>query len=496
MFKTLYSKIALILSGLFLLVGLLYIFLTLFTTKLYVQEGAQRLNHDLARYLVSQNLFIEEGKVNDKALKSIFDMLMNINHNIEVYLLDKEGKILAFSAPEGRVKRDHVSLGPVERFLGNKEELPILGDDPRHPGREKAFSVSTIPLDAPHKSPLEGYLYVILGSEEYDSVAQMLQTNYILRLSSWVITAGLLFLFLSGLYLFNLLTRRLKKLSTSVEAFKESNFAQPISLKTKHRNGDEIDRMSGIFEEMSIRIMEQVNEIRRADAMRRELVTNVSHDLRTPLSSLQGYLETLLLKGEQNFSPHQKEYLSIALNHSHRLGKLVSELFDLSRLDAGQMEIEREPFHLAELIQDIAQKSRLAAEEKDITIETSYPQNLPFVLADIGLIERAVQNLVDNAIRHSPHNSKINISLALQDASVGISIADEGCGIAKEDVPYIFDRFYCGNKNDGERSGGTGLGLAITKGIVEIHGSPIHVESEMGKGTVFSFSLPLYKSGN
>lgn len=489
MFKTLYSKIALILSGLFLLVGLLYIFLTLFTTRLYVQEGAQRLNHDLARYLVSQNLFISEGKINENALKSIFDMLMHINHNIEVYLLDKDGKILAFSAPEGRVKRDKIDLEPVELFLNDKGDLPILGDDPRHPGRQKVFSVSPIPLEG----PLEAYLYVILGSEEYDSVANMIQGNYILRLSSWVIIGGLLFLFLSALYLFNLLTGRLKKLTASVEAFKESDFNEPISLKLKPRDGDEIDRMSGIFEEMSLRIIEQVCEIRKADTMRRELVTNVSHDLRTPLLSLQGYLETVLMKGKKNLSAEEKEYVNIALNHSRRLGNLVAELFDLSRLDAGEMEIEREPFHLAELIQDIAQKSRLAASKKNIVIETSYPQHLPFVLADIGLIERAIQNLVDNAIRHSPEESKINISLTLQDFSVKISIADKGCGIRREDLPYIFDRFYCGNKDNKSRSGGTGLGLAITKGIIEMHGSRIHVESKAGQGTVFSFNLPLYK---
>lgn len=492
MFKTLYSKIALILSGLFLLIGLLYIFLTLFTTRLYVQEGAQRLNRDLARYLVSQNLFISDGKINENALKSIFDMLMNINHNIEVYLLDREGKILAFSAPEGRVKLDRVAMNPINSFLGHKGDLPILGDDPRHPDRQKVFSVSPIPLDG----PLEAYLYVILGSEEYDSVANMIEGNYILRLSSGVVIAGLLFLFLSALYLFNLLTRRLKVLASSVESFKESDFSKPMSSSLQGNKGDEIDRMGNIFEEMSLRIIEQVNEIRRADAMRRELVTNVSHDLRTPLSSLQGYLETLLIKGEKNLSAQEKEYVNIALNHSRRLGNLVAELFDLSRLDAGEMEIEREPFHLAELIQDIVQKSRLAADEKNINIETSCPRDLPFVLADIGLIERAIQNLVDNAIRHSPEKSKLHISLALNDSVVKISIADEGCGINKEDLPYIFDRFYCGNKDDKGRSGGTGLGLAITKGIVEMHGSRIHVESKAGRGTVFSFNLPLYKSSD
>ncbi|MDX1764064.1 MAG: histidine kinase dimerization/phospho-acceptor domain-containing protein, partial [bacterium] len=397
MFRTLYGKIAAILLALFLLLGLMYLFLVLFTTRLYIQEGAQRLNKNLARHLVSENRYIENGRINEAALKKSFDMLMDINQNIEVYLLDWEGNLLAYSAPPDTVHRKKVSLEPVQRFMADGEKLPILGDDPRDPRRQKVFSASAIPPDG---AP-EAYLYIILGSEKYDSVAQMLQGSYILRLSSWIAVAGLIFVFATGLLLFNLLTRRIRRLAGEMDRFKEADFEAPVSLprQSKRRGGDEIGRLEGVFGEMSGRMIEQVSKIREADHVRRELVSSVSHDLRTPLASLQGYLETLLLKGEKISSQEKEKYLTTALKHSERLGKLVSELFDLAKLESVDARVQWESFHLGELVQDLAQKFQLAAEEKQIAIQVKFPENLPFVSSDIGLMERAVQNLVDNALR-------------------------------------------------------------------------------------------------
>lgn len=489
MLKTLYGKIVLILSGLFLIIGLLYILLTLFTTRLYIQEGAQRLNHDLAKYLVSQMPFIEEGKINEGALRQSFDMLMKINHNIEVYLLDTNGNILSYSAPEGKVKRKSVSLTPVKRFLEEGATLPVLGDDPRDSVRQKVFSASTIPLEGPP----EGYLYIILGSEEYDSIARILRGNYILRLSTGVAAAGLIFVFVTGLFLFRYLTRRLRGLALVMNSFKQSDFHEPIALShlLNKGGGDEIDHLGTIFEEMSHRIIKQINEIRQVDVHRRELVSNISHDLRTPLASLQGYIETLLLKGGDNFTQEQRLYLDTALRHSKRLTKLVSELFELAKLDAGQMDVHFEPFHPGELVQDIAKKFQLLAEKKGVSIETNFPESLPFVFADIGLIERALQNLIDNAIRHTQEGGTVGIFLIPEKSGIRVQVRDNGCGISGDDIPYIFDRFY--RAKGGNLSGSTGLGLAITKGIIELHGSLIEVESGINTGTTFTFLLPLYK---
>ncbi len=463
--------------------------LTLFTTRLYIQEGAQRLNHDLAKYLVSQMFFIEDGKINELALTQSFDMLMKINHNIEVYLLDPNGNILSYSAPEGKVKRESVSLEPIKRFLEEGTALPILGDDPRDFSRQKVFSASAIPLEGPP----EGYLYIILGSEEYDSIAQILRGNYILRLSAGVAITGLIFVFVTGLFLFRYLTGRLRTLALAVNSFKQSDFHEPIGVShlLNKDGGDEIDRLGIIFEEMSHRIIKQIKEIRQVDMHRRELVSNISHDLRTPLSSLQGYIETLLLKGGENFTQEQRLYLDTALRHSKRLTKLVSELFELAKLDAGQMDAHFEPFHAGELIQDIAEKFQLLAEKKNVSIVTDFPEKLPFVFADIGLIEGALQNLIDNAIRHSKEGGIVRIILIPEQIGIRVQVKDNGSGISRDDIPYIFDRFY--RAKEGNHSVSTGLGLAITKGIIELHGSRIEVESELNTGTTFTFLLPLYK---
>jgi methyl-accepting chemotaxis protein len=338
MFKTLYGKIAAILFTLFFVIGILYVSLTIYTTRLYIQEGAQRLNFNLADYLVSQMFFIKEGKVNENALKESFNMLMGINPGIELYLLDPEGNILSYSDPSGKARSKRVSVKPLQRFLSGKSALPILGEDPRNPERQKVFSVAPVPKNG----PLEGYLYIILGGEEYDSIANMLQESYILRLSTGIVIANLLFVLVMGLFVFNLLTRRLKRLSHAMENFKQSDFHEPAVLpyKAGTRSGDEINQLGVIFSQMSHRIIEQMNSIREADRLRRELMGNISHDLRTPLSSLHGYLETLLMKGKELGHEEQQEYLKIALHQSEKLGKLVSELFELAKLDSKEMSLK------------------------------------------------------------------------------------------------------------------------------------------------------------
>lgn len=492
MLKTLYGKLAAVLLGLLCLIGVLYILLTLFTTRMYFQEVCQKLNRTLAEHLVSEKILIQEGQVNEEALKELFHMLMVINPSIEIYLLDRKGSILAFSAPPGKVKRQEVSLEPLNRFLSGAVNFPILGDDPRDLNRKKVFSAAPISVD----NQVEGYLYVILGGEEYDSVVQMLQGSYILRLSSWVAAGSLLFALLTGLLVFNLLTRRLRRLTTVMEAFQRGDFSEHISSSHRYNAypGDEIDRLGATFNRMADRIIQQVKKLKQTDTLRRELVANVSHDLRTPLASLQGYLETLLLKEGKLTPQEQRNYLEIATKHSERLGKLVSELFELAKLDSQEIQLHREPFSLGELVQDVAQKFQLVAEQKKIKLQTDFRADLPFVLADIGLIERVLENLIENAIRYTPEGGTVTVALIHRDNVITIEVTDTGCGIPQEDLPYIFDRFYRVEKNHPERSRGAGLGLAIAKRTLELHGSPIEAKSTISVGTAFTFRLPINKT--
>ena len=221
MFKTLYGKFVAVLLVLFCSIGLLYIVLTLFTTRMYLQEVTQKFNRALARHLVTDRLLVKEGEVNHEALKELFHMLMVINPSIEIYLLDPNGTILTFSAQPEKVKRSRISLEPVRKFLEETDAFPILGDDPRDVDRKKVFSVSPIPVSG---KP-EAYLYIVLGGEEYDSAVEMLQGSYIVRLSLWAALAGLLFALLAGLLVFSLLTRRVRRLASSMEDFAKSDFS-------------------------------------------------------------------------------------------------------------------------------------------------------------------------------------------------------------------------------------------------------------------------------
>ena len=481
---------AAVLLGLFSLVGILSVLLILFTTRMHMQEVHQKLNRSLAENLVKEKNLMIGGKVNDKALKEVFHMLMVINPSIEVYLLDPEGKILAFSAPPGKVKRPSVSLNPIRRFTNSSGDLPILGDDPRDLARKKVFSAAPIAVEG----RTEGYLYVILGGEAYDSVAQMLQGSYILRLSTWAVLAGLLFTLLAGLLLFNILTRRLRNLTAAMEAYKQSDFLEKSTLPRVHTSekGDEIDTLGATFNEMAERIHKMLLTFKETDRLRRELVANVSHDLRTPLASLQGYLETLLLMEGKLSQEEQQRYLKIAVRHSERLGRLVSELFELAKLDSYETRPQFEAFSLGELVQDIVQKYQLPAEKNGLRLETPYRKDLPFVWADIGLIERVFENLIENAMRYTEKSGSITVDMIQQDKHLKVLVSDTGRGIPPNEIPYIFDRFYRVDKDN--RTDGTGLGLPIAKQILKLHGSPIEATSSPDRGTTFSFQLPLQGS--
>lgn len=486
MLRTLSARLSLVLLMLFFLVGVLFITIVRFSTTLYQQEVTQKLNRDLAAHAISEKPLLLNRVVNHDALEGLFHSMMLINPSIEVYLLDARGNILAYSAPPGKVQRRRVDLGTVRAFIAGSKPLPLLGDDPRNADGRKIFSAAAIP-DA--QNP-QGYLYVILGSQEYEGVAQMLAGSYILKLSTWAIGVSLLFALLAGVLLFSYLTRRLRRLSAAMDEFKHSDFSQPVLVPAHGARGDEIDRLGETFTAMMQRMVAQVHKLRHTDRLRRELVANVSHDLRTPLAALQGYLETILLKGATLDAATRHQYLEIAARQSERLGRLVAELFDLAKLDAEVTPLHAEAFSLAELVQDIAQKFSLAAQQRGIHLDVDCSAQLPFVYGDIGLIERVLVNLLDNALRYTDAGGTISLRLTANVATVTVEVADTGCGIPAQDVAFIFDRCHRVARPGHADSEGAGLGLAIAQRIVQLHGHEIRVTSQPLQGTRFTFDLP------
>ncbi|MBW3635817.1 MAG: HAMP domain-containing histidine kinase [Armatimonadetes bacterium] len=497
MLKTVHGKLSLVLLALLFLLGALTAGLTLYTTPMYLREVNQRLNRDLAselaQHLIAKNLLRDDPRV-QKARRAEIKQNMVLNPHIEIYILDPQGRILDYYAVPGVVRLRGVSLDPVQRFIGRGGHLPIFGDDPRHPGQQKIFSAARIPsaTGSRARDHLQGYIYIILSGQQYDATAGTLNHSYILRWSLSALAGVLGLAALAGALSFGFLTRRLRRLTRNMEEFGTRHLDGGALAVSEKSNSDEIDRLERIFGQMSERIAAQLTTLQQADVYRREAVSNVSHDLRTPLAALQGYLETMQMKEGQLSPAEQREYLATATRHAQRLGRLVSELFDQARLESGVMELRLEEFSLAELVQDVTQQFELAAQKKGVQLEIDLGQERPVVHADIGLIERAMENLIDNALRHTPAGGRVMVALRAGEARAMVRVTDTGSGIAPEELPHIFDRYYRAPREaEPEASDGVGLGLDITRRIVELHGGGIEAHSIRGEGATFTFSLPV-----
>ncbi len=474
------ARLALSFVALFFLLGFAFLALTNWSNNRYYQEITQNLNKSLAMYIAEREPLISQGKVNDNAMRDLGALVMIVNPIVEVYLVDNDGRILSFSVPKETLKRSYININPIKKLLSGNVAFPITGDDPRAQNSDRVFS--TFPVT--DNGIQAGYLYVILGGQNYQTLTQSLRSSYIVQQSLAGLAALTLFAIASAILIFAVLTSPLRKLAQEMNEFQLKELKSPALTENAR---DEIKYLSATFHAMRQRIHEQLEKLQETDRLRRELISNVSHDLRTPMSSMQGYLEMLMRPTITN--EERKSYIEIAFKHCQRLAQLVKELFELSKLDAGGVTPLREDFSLAELLQDIAQKFSLSAKKKGIVITTPKTNQLFMVNADIGLIERALENLIDNAIRYTPNDGYIELSLAQRDEQVEVGIKDSGIGLSKEDIPHIFERYYRGQKPTEYQQQSNGLGLAIVKRILELHNSVISVDSNINQGTCFKFPL-------
>lgn len=489
--RTLFARLS---AALFLVVAIIgggFFVVEQISTRLYYEEITQRLNASIAMYVTGEMQLIEDGAVNEEALTLLAQRAMIINPTVEVYLLDTEGRILAHPMPPESIQSDQVALEPVQKLMSGETEMPLRGTDPRNIDRQKIFSAHPVM----HNEVLQGYLYAILGGQKYDELADSVRGSYVQKLSFGALVAIVLTAFLVGLLVFGLLTRRLTRLTSDVQRFTDSGFdpeqvealASRVTVSGKR---DEIDQLREAFSGMANKIREQFEGLKETDRLRRELVSNVSHDLRTPLASMHGYVETLLLKNDTLSEEERLRYLEITRKHSLRLGQLIGDLFELSKLDSASIKPTLEVFSLAELLQDVTQEFELQAEDKGLDIEVEAQDGASMVHADIGLMQRVLENLLRNAVRYTPRGGTISISLDKKPGRVAVAVADTGCGIAEHELDRIFDRFYRSEQGEEERTNSAGLGLAIVKRILDLHGSRITVSSRVNQGTRFEFDIP------
>jgi two-component system, OmpR family, phosphate regulon sensor histidine kinase PhoR len=238
-------------------------------------------------------------------------------------------------------------------------------------------------------------------------------------------------------------------------------------------------------------VLHDITELRKLERVRRDFVANVSHEFRTPLTAIQGFAETLLA-GAMNDPQHRGRFLEVILEHSRRLARLTEDLLMLSKMDADRLELEIRRVSVAQLIESCIETSRHRAAEKEIEISVKPFNGLPDVAGDRRRLAEVLQNLLDNATQYTLSRGQITVSAEPRGAEVIFTVADTGIGIPKADQPRIFERFYRVDAARSRELGGTGLGLSIAKHIVEVHGGRIWVESEVGQGSRFHFSVPVF----
>lgn len=281
------------------------------------------------------------------------------------------------------------------------------------------------------------------------------------------------------------LSQPLLKMHQAARSMARGDYSRRVKVKSK----DEIGLLAHSLNSLAAELQEKITTLERLDKTRREFVANVSHELRTPLSIIQGYTEALI-DGMASSEADRQKYLTDIHEETLRLRRLVTEILDLQKIEAGRVDIKKQKLSLLDLTKRVFDKFKTLANDKNIITSLDFASGSYMVEADSDRLEQVIINLLDNAIRITPAGGKVIVSLSESEDMVQVSITDTGPGISPEEQPLIWERFHKVDKSRTRKGEGTGLGLAIAKNIIEGHGGLIKVTSKPGEGSTFSFIIP------
>ena len=288
-----------------------------------------------------------------------------------------------------------------------------------------------------------------------------------------------------GYFLSGTVTERIHLLKGAAEKLAQGDLRTRVPVNGR----DEVATLAHTFNQMAEQLQAADHKQRELESLRRDLIAWVSHDLQTPLTSMRAILEALS-DGMVEDPETVKRYLSTAQRDVRSLSSLIDDLFQMAQLDAGGFPLHRAEASLGDLISDTLESFTELAKQGEIMLEGNVDSDVDPVHMDTQSIGRVLNNLIGNALRHTPPMGRVSVWVRRTGRGVDVTVSDTGEGIRAADLPYIFERFYRGEKSRNRGTGGAGLGLAIARGIVQAHGGDIHVESETGKGTQFTFNIP------
>lgn len=479
LFRSLYARLALVYLASLIVMSLGTAWIAVGQFDHLGREWLQRSQLDLAANLTHVLQEPLTAGADSAGAHEAAQRIMTINPALSLYILDAKGQVIA---AYGRAQCDGnqaVNLDAIHELLSSMPMLPVYATIPCHGGRN-VFSAAPVAIGPAHAP---GYLFVILEANTHMSMVGMWQTSSISRS---LLIAGSLALLLAaglGLLLFALLTRRFSRLTRAVQRFARGDYSQRITPVAE----DEIGQASRAFNELAATIEAQLNALRENDRQRRELVANLSHDFRTPLTSLRGYAQQLRANAG-SVIPGQQTQLDAILNNVSRLSRLADQLSLLAGVDVSERPLRIEAFPFAELAYDIAGKFAPQARDAGITLTVDCRNHALQADADLELIDRALTNLVDNALRATPPGGTVTIAARDDAGQLAVSVIDNGVGLSSEELPLVTQRFYR-TPGGRARSDGSGLGLAIVAEICERHDSRLTLASTPGKGTQARFRL-------
>ncbi len=459
-FLKLFLTYLLILFLSFLLFGIIFNYLIMNT----LYNNNQRTFEHHREQLVEHIQYAHDHNWDQELLQSSLELSMNQESRM-IYIYDQKGNLKYYPKPS-RIEEFGIDSNTVQNAL-NGEEIAE-----RMKRNDQFLYLMAAPIDIPtEETPRHA---IVMVFHEYDNESREIIWLNITTIFITVLFTGIIIFFIS-----RRITKPLRDMNETALRYAKGDFSQTINVKSK----DELGQLGETFNYMA-------KELDSLDQMRKDFVANVSHDLRSPLTSIKGFLMAL----EDGTIPKERyhHYFSIMKNETERLIKLVNDLLDVTKLEAGQFEIKPISYNVSEQLRLIIAKMEPELVKYQIDIELMGEDEDIIVFADPDRIEQVITNLIQNAIQFSSVESRIEVNLNKNADLATICIQDHGQGINEEDQKHVWERFY---KVDKARSNkvGTGIGLSIVKYIIDLHHTSISMQSKVGEGSVFTFTLPLSK---
>jgi signal transduction histidine kinase len=461
-----------------------------------------RANAFLGRVVAMYDNIFEMHERHPEDFTAFLRNLVLFEPDTQLYLLDREGRVLAFTGDAHLPPGFKVALAPVLEAVGRKPMPYVMGDDPERMDANAVIAAKPVRRAVIRSDePVAGYLYLVAHQRSAsENRLQVVGSSFAKPALAAIVGVVLLSTLLAA-WITAAVTRPLRQLSDAVAAVSRdglgSGAADPAALvlpATPER--DEFGRLATGFRAMLATLRQQWEALRRLDHFRREGVSNLSHDLRSPLTATTACLETLEGRWAGDAARDaDRRLVEVALRNTRNAARMVQSLGDLAQLDEPEFKLHAELLDVGELLDDIAVRFAERALQQGIALQAddmAAGADALLVPVDVELFERAVANLVDNALKFSRPGDRIMLSGCRRDGHVEVSVADTGPGIAAVDLPHLFDRLYQSRQSvvPATGEGGKGLGLAIVKRIAELHGGAVKVESQPGAGTKVTLSLP------